>query len=80
MNHIQIEHIKLPNPFLFNELKLYAKFVTSTSLLASLPFTPHLYSSPREVPINIKLKLPSERSRFVLRLEATIINMQIPGV
>lgn len=75
---LQIERIALPRQFLFDSLRLYAKFQTTAVELLSSRFDLAQASAERTIPINIQLKVPSVRSKFALVLQVRIINMRVP--
>lgn len=74
----QIERITLPRQFLFDSLRLYAKFQSTAVDLLTLRFDLTQASAERIIPLNVQLKVPSTRSKFTLVLQVRIINMRIP--
>lgn len=73
-----IERITLPRQFLFDSLRLYAKFQSTAVDLLTLRFDLTQASAERIIPLNVQLKVPSARSKFTLVLQVKIINMRIP--
>lgn len=76
----QIKGLKLPQMLLFDSLRLYAQFLTTSVDLALLPFNGAQLERERTIPLDIQLKIPSSRHHFLLVLEVIILNMQIPPV
>lgn len=73
----QIERVTLPRQFLFDSLRLYAKFQSTAVDLLTLMFDLTQASAERIIPLNVQLKIPSARSKFTLVLQVKIINMRI---
>jgi hypothetical protein len=73
----QIERITLPRQFLFDSLRLYAKFQTTAVDLLTLRFDLAQAAMERTIPLNVQLKVPSARCKFTLVLQVRIINMRI---
>jgi hypothetical protein len=80
LNYLQIERIRLPKLFIFDQLALEAKFITTKVNLVTLGFKATESMKERTVHSNVRLKVPASRSKFVLRLEVTIINLAVPAV
>lgn len=74
----QVERIVLPRQFLFDSLRLYAKFQSATVDLISLGFDLSQSTNERIIPLNVQLKIPLTRTKFSLVLQVKIINMRVP--
>ena len=74
----QIERLILPRQFLFDSLRLYAKFQSTAVDLLAIRFDLTQSTTERNIPLNVQLKVPSVRSKFTLVLQIRIINMRIP--
>jgi hypothetical protein len=74
----QIERLILPRQFLFDSLRLYAKFQSTAVDLLAIRFDLTQSTTERNIPLNVQLKVPSVRSKFTLVLQIRVINMRIP--
>ena len=80
MQTVEISKVTLPKYFLFDRLKLFAKLVTRSIFLAEISFDSQQYMHERVVFLNVSLKLPYERDQFVLEMQVSIVNLDVPGV
>lgn len=74
----QVERIVLPRQFLFDSIRLYAKFQSTAVDLLALRFDLSQATTERNIPLNVQLRIPFTRSKFSLVMQVRIINMRVP--
>ena len=80
MQTVEISKVTLPKNFLFDKLKIFAKFVTRNIFLGEISFDHQQYRHERVVFLNVTLKLPQGRDQIILGAQVSIVNLEVPEV